>query len=75
MRISWQAEEESHQVRLKWEENGGPSVISPSTTGYGTELIRSSIGYGLGGHVEQTYAAGGLQAEIVIPLGRASPAD
>jgi two-component sensor histidine kinase len=75
VRIGWQVEEESNQLRLKWEENGGPPVTAPSTTGYGTELIQSAIDYGLGGHVEQNYAANGLQAEIVIPLGRASPAD
>lgn len=75
VRISWQVEEESNQLRLKWEENGGPPVASPARTGYGTELIQSAIDYSLGGHVEQNYAADGLQAEIVIPLGSASPAD
>jgi two-component sensor histidine kinase len=72
VRISWQVGEESNQLRLKWEESGGPPVTPPSTTGFGTDLIQSAIEYSLGGHVEQNYAPSGLQAEIVIPLGSAS---
>lgn len=72
VRVSWQAEEENSRLRLKWVESGGPPVTPPATTGYGTELIQSATTYSLGGQVEQEYAAGGLEAEIVIPLGSAS---
>ncbi|WP_416859533.1 hypothetical protein [Mesorhizobium sp. M8A.F.Ca.ET.057.01.1.1] len=67
----WKLEENNTQLRLKWVERGGPAVVSPESTGYGTKLIQSATTYSLGGRVEQDYAAEGLQAELVIPLGSA----
>ncbi|TIT58479.1 MAG: histidine kinase, partial [Mesorhizobium sp.] len=55
-----------------WVESGGPPVTPPATTGYGTELIQSATTYSLGGQVEQKYLVGGLETEIVIPLGSAA---
>lgn len=72
VQVSWQVEEENSRLRLKWVESGGPPVIAPSTTGYGTKLIQSATVYSLGGQVEQHYAVSGLETEIVIPLGGAS---
>ena len=73
VRVGWQADDTSGELRLNWSESGGPTVNPPTTTGYGTELIRSAVSYSLGGRVEQNYAAEGLETEIVIPLGKASP--
>lgn len=70
VRISWQVEEENTRLELKWVESGGPPVSPPATTGYGTHLIQSATTDGLGGRVEQNYAAGGYEAEIILPLGR-----
>lgn len=75
VRIGWQVEEGNTQLRLKWVESGGPPVTPPPKTGYGTQLIQSATTYSLGGKVEQKYAAGGLEAEIVIPLGSAPRPD
>lgn len=72
VRVSWQVEDENTRLRLSWAESGGPQVTAPSKTGYGTKLIESATTYSLGGEVEQRYAAGGLETEIVIPLGGAS---
>jgi two-component sensor histidine kinase len=72
--IGWELEA-SGALRLKWLERGGPPVSPPASTGYGTRLIEASTAYSLGGHVEQNYAAGGLEVEIVIPLGNAPLAD
>lgn len=69
VRVSWQIEDANSQFRIKWVESGGPPVTPPATTGYGTRLIQSAITYGLGGQVEQEYAVGGLEAEIIMPLG------
>lgn len=68
VRISWA--EDSAGVRIVWVETGGPPVRTPSTTGYGTELIKSAVAYSLGGSVEQKFNTGGLEVEIVIPLRR-----
>lgn len=67
VRISWQVDQEG-QLRLNWVETGGPPVTPPEKTGFGTRLIQSLVSYSLEGHVEQTYAAEGLQVEVVIPL-------
>jgi two-component sensor histidine kinase len=75
VRVSWQVEDENSRLRLNWVESGGPPVTPPATSGYGTQLIQSATTYSLGGHVEQKYAAGGLETEIVIPLGGASRPD
>jgi two-component sensor histidine kinase len=72
VRVSWQIDEGNSELRLQWVESGGPLVAPPATTSYGTELIQSVTTYSLGGRVEQLYAASGLEAEIVIPLGGAS---
>ncbi|TIS66236.1 PAS domain-containing protein [Mesorhizobium sp.] len=72
VRVSWRIEEGNCRLRLRWVESGGPPVTPPATTGYGTELIQSATTYSLGGQVEQKYLVGGLETEIVIPLGSAS---
>jgi two-component sensor histidine kinase len=72
--VSWRVEDANNQLRLRWVESGGPPVIPPVATGYGTKLIDSATTYSLGGEVEQDYAPGGLKTEIVIPLGSAPPA-
>jgi two-component sensor histidine kinase len=75
VRVSWRVDNASNDLHLKWSESGGPAVNPPLTTGYGTQLIQSAVSYSLGGHVEQNYAATGLESEIVIPLGKASLSD
>jgi len=72
VRVGWQVQEADSRLRLNWAESGGPPVTTPATTGYGTQLIQSAVTYTLGGQVEQRYEAGGLEAEIVIPLGTTS---
>ena len=69
VQVGWSVEEDGSRLRLLWIERGGPPVSPPLKTGYGTKLIQSSTTYSLGGHVEQRYATGGLEAEITIPLG------
>lgn len=73
IRIGWQVEATNSLLRLNWVESGGPPVTPPAATGYGTQLIRSATTYSLGGKVELEYAAGGLEVEIIVPLGTASP--
>ncbi|WP_407046070.1 HWE histidine kinase domain-containing protein [Mesorhizobium abyssinicae] len=72
VRITWQVEDDNTWLRLMWVESGGPPVTPPATTGYGTKLIQSATTYSPGGRVEQNYAKGGLEVEIVIPLGGAA---
>lgn len=69
VRVSWRIE--ADDIRITWAERGGPPVSPPETAGYGSRLIQHATTYSLGGQVEQAYAAGGFEAEILIPLGKA----
>lgn len=73
VRVSWLIEDGNSSLRLKWVETGGPRVTAPDTTGYGTTLIQSTTTYSLQGQLELEYPSEGFRAEIVIPLGSASP--
>jgi PAS domain S-box-containing protein len=57
----------STAVFLEWQERGGPSVVAPTTPGYGTSVICDLIPYELGGAVDLTFAAEGVGCRIVIP--------
>lgn len=70
--ISWQQDEAKGELRLTWVESGGPPVTPPDITGFGSKLISSAIAEG---KVTQTYSPEGLEVEIVIPLGPASPTE
>jgi len=75
VRVGWSVEDANRKLRLNWSESGGPPVTTPARTGYGTELVRATVTYTLRGQLEQHYAPKGSRAEIVIPLGSASPKD
>ena len=73
VRIAWATAKDSTDLKIRWIENGGPTVAAPAAPSYGTTLIQSTATYNLRGHVELDYAADGLQAEIVIPLDQVAP--
>jgi two-component sensor histidine kinase len=68
--IGWLLDLRKGQLRVTWAESGGPPVTPPETTGFGSKLIQSAIS---DGEVSLTYAPGGLQALIIIPLSTAAP--
>ncbi|WP_370677102.1 HWE histidine kinase domain-containing protein [Pleomorphomonas sp. PLEO] len=70
--IGWQLDEADSRLRITWMESGGPPVVPPAATGFGSRLIRSAIAIG---EVSQVYAPDGLEVEIVIPLGPAALAE
>ncbi len=74
LRVGWRIDDASRAIRLHWIESGGPAVTPPTDTGYGTQLIRATATYTLGGTVDFDYAPTGLTAELVIPLRAAEPA-
>ncbi len=55
-------------LRLRWEERGGPTVVAPTRTGFGSRLIQRSLARELGGEVEVRYEAAGVLYRIDIPL-------
>jgi PAS domain S-box-containing protein len=63
--IGWRVE--GHWLRLRWEERGGPSVISPARQGFGTTLIEQSV-KSEGGSARMCIERDGLRWEIALPL-------
>jgi two-component system CheB/CheR fusion protein len=69
--IPWKIERISHhrhQIRLRWEERGGPLVKAPTETGFGARLIKSACEHDLEGEAQMHYTLAGLTCEIVFPI-------
>jgi PAS domain S-box-containing protein len=68
VRWSWQLDAPAQgRLSLKWIESGGPRVVVPRQTGYGTSAIRNLIPYELGGTVDLAFDVGGLSCSIELP--------
>ncbi|MGB3796076.1 MAG: PAS domain-containing protein, partial [Alteraurantiacibacter sp.] len=59
--------EEGDAITLKWREYGGPSVVEPETTGFGSRLVEMSVTGQLQGTWNRQFAADGLIVDITIP--------
>jgi PAS domain S-box-containing protein len=72
--VRWQVAGEVGAVELKlvWEEAGGPTVVAPTRQGFGTRLIQNLLHHELGGRVELSLAPTGLRCEMEVPLARVS---
>jgi two-component sensor histidine kinase len=68
VRINWRVGKDGRDFHLTWHESGGPPVTPPTSQGYGTQLIDGIMKYSCGGHVERTYAPGGLTVDLTMPL-------
>jgi PAS domain S-box-containing protein len=70
LEIRWTVapKDEGVEIRLNWQESGGPPVRTPRKTGFGTRLIEGSVRGNLNGSVSFDYARSGLACEIVFPL-------
>jgi PAS domain S-box-containing protein len=54
------------RLLIEWQETGGPPVIAPSRSGYGTSIIRELIPFELGGEVELSFAPDGTKCRLEI---------
>jgi PAS domain S-box-containing protein len=52
---------------LEWQEIGGPPVVAPSNSSYGTSTIRDLIPYEFGGTVELVFAPEGVGCRLKLP--------
>jgi|SRR5208337_1249133 len=68
--ISWtvEAKESAEWLCLRWHEHGGPPVVAPSRTGYGTRLLQEGLEYDLDGAVTLDFEAGGLRYSVDVPI-------
>jgi len=70
LRVYWDVEEGSaRNLRVHWQERGGPSAVPPGSAGFGTRLIEFAARHELGGRAELDYTPVGLDVEIALPLG------
>lgn len=55
-------------LRLTWQESGGPPVVAPPSRGFGSQLIERNLSQALDGTAELRFAPEGLRAEIAARL-------
>ena len=55
------------RLLIEWQETGGPPVLTPSRSGYGTSTIRELIPFELGGAVELSFDPQGTRCRLEIP--------
>ena len=67
VRWRWPQYGSRDRLLIEWEETGGPAVLAPSRSGYGTSIIRELIPFELGGAVELSFAAEGTRCRLEIP--------
>jgi len=68
--IAWQVEPtpQGDQMRLRWQESGGPPVRPPSQKGFGSGLIEGALAQELDGEVHLEYEPAGVGCQIIIPV-------
>ena len=66
--ISWDLAADGNEVRLRWDEHGGPSVVPPTARGFGTRLIERGLAQELGGSVAIEFDPSGVTCAIAFPL-------
>ena len=64
--IEWRIETpvEGRVLVMQWTESGGPAVVAPMRTGFGSQLLTSILARQLKGAVDVNYAPGGLEVAI-----------
>jgi len=69
--VSWDhrpAQNESGLLAIAWRETGGPPPAAPSSSSYGTNLIRGLIPRELGGAVDLAFQPEGVVCDIYVPV-------
>jgi two-component sensor histidine kinase len=52
---------------LEWQEIGGPRIVAPGKSGYGTSTICDLIPFEFGGTVDLTHAPEGVRCRVEFP--------
>ncbi|MDQ1157474.1 PAS domain S-box-containing protein [Sphingomonas sp. SORGH_AS 950] len=70
--ITWKIEPKSDckcELIVKWDETGVPAMpVPPVRQGFGTELIREALPYGLGARTSLEFRGGGVLCVMSLPL-------
>ncbi|MBW4708110.1 GAF domain-containing protein [Roseobacter sp. YSTF-M11] len=54
-------------TRIVWKEQGGPPVVVPNDTGFGTAMIEQAVPHEFGGKAILTLEPDGVRAELIVP--------
>lgn len=54
-------------VQIVWQESNGPAVQAPTTSGFGTNVMKFSIERGLRGRLTTTFESSGVRHEVQLP--------
>jgi PAS domain S-box-containing protein len=68
--VSWEviAGQGASQIRVVWQEQGGPPVKPPSRRGFGSRMIERALASELGGTVQLQFLGEGVRCVIDAPL-------
>ncbi|MGN6303607.1 MAG: CheR family methyltransferase [Mesorhizobium sp.] len=67
--VTWQVEDkETPTLVLSWQERGGAAVEPPDSEGFGTNFIRRSLAYEMGGSADISYDRSGVLCRLRLPL-------
>jgi PAS domain S-box-containing protein len=69
--IEWGVETQeggSQRFTMRWRETGGPSVVPPARSGFGSTVIRDMVRLNLRGEARLEYGSGGVLWEFDCPL-------
>jgi two-component sensor histidine kinase len=66
VRIRWAVRLEK-DLRIVWEERGGPGRTAPSETGFGMRLVHGLVSHELGGAVDVRYVGTDMTCEMTLP--------
>jgi PAS domain S-box-containing protein len=67
--VAWRVVlEGAGELQLTWAESGGPPVVPPTRTGFGSRLIQRSLAHDLGGATSIEYRPQGVISVIKTPL-------
>ena len=66
--IGWRVEGPTPDLVFDWRERGGPTVVEPTRTGFGSRLLTQGLAVEFGGQARLSYEPKGLTCRIVAPL-------
>ena len=68
--VRWSFRRNGHaesRLCIYWEESGGPHLVPPARSGFGTSVVRELVPYELGGTVDLMHLPEGVRCELHIP--------
>ena len=64
--------DKGEELRIVWQEKGGPAVEAPAVAGFGTTMLSQAIEYQHQGRAEMDWRREGLVCRLTLPLAKAA---